>query len=301
MADSLLASIVINNYNYGHFLPDAIASALNQTYANVEVIVVDDGSTDQSHDIIASYGDRIIPVLKTNGGQASAFNAGFAASRGDIICFLDADDVFLPHKLADIVSIFRSDADLGWCFHPLTLVNEQGKTLLEFVHKKPSHEVDVRAQIRLKGKLPFDPPATSGLCFRRSLLQQILPMPDAIRITSDNYLKFMAVALSKGFSLNQNLACQRVHGTNAYTLRSNNQKMRAQILILTAHWMRLNAPMLSRFTHKLFARGISTYWRLGQVEADQREMIRTYLATLSLQERLEINSRAFYRYLLPKA
>src|SRR5215213_900396 len=93
-----LVSVIIDNYNYGRFLREAIDSALGQTYPRVEVIVVDDGSTDDSRAVIAAYGDRVVPVLKENGGQASAFNAGFAASRGELICFLDADDTFMPEK-----------------------------------------------------------------------------------------------------------------------------------------------------------------------------------------------------------
>jgi len=82
MVNQPLVSIIINNYNYARFLRDAIDSALNQTYDRTETIVVDDGSTDNSREIIAGYGDRIIPVLKENGGQNSAFDAGFAASAG---------------------------------------------------------------------------------------------------------------------------------------------------------------------------------------------------------------------------
>ena len=96
---SIKATIIINNYNYGRFLVAAIESALNQTYAGTEVVVVDDGSTDDSRQIIAGYGNRIRPVLKANGGQASTFNAGFAASTGDVICMLDSDDFFYPNKV----------------------------------------------------------------------------------------------------------------------------------------------------------------------------------------------------------
>ena len=78
-----LVTVLINNYNYGRFLREAIDSALNQTYGNVEVVVVDDGSTDESRDIIDGYAGRIVSVLKKNGGQGSAFNAGIAASRGE--------------------------------------------------------------------------------------------------------------------------------------------------------------------------------------------------------------------------
>src|SRR4030043_1501176 len=93
-----LASIIITCYNYEKLLPRAIDSALQQTYPKKEIIVVDDGSTDNSRHIINSYGDRIIPVFKENGGLNSATNAGFFASHGEIIFFLDADDIFSPHK-----------------------------------------------------------------------------------------------------------------------------------------------------------------------------------------------------------
>src|SRR5215831_18420961 len=101
-----LVSILINNYNYAQFLREAIESALSQTYSHVEIIVVDDGSTDESAEIISSYGSRVTAVYKENGGQTSAFNAGVAASRGDILCFLDSDDYFYAEKIARIVELF---------------------------------------------------------------------------------------------------------------------------------------------------------------------------------------------------
>src|SRR5690242_13648165 len=98
-----LASVVVNNYNYARFLPEAIDSALDQTWAETEVIVVDDGSSDRSREIIAGYGDRIVRVFKENGGQNSALNAGFSRSRGDVILFLDSDDALLPTAAAAAV------------------------------------------------------------------------------------------------------------------------------------------------------------------------------------------------------
>src|SRR3954451_10156846 len=95
-AEAVLVSIVVNNHNYARFLPAAIDSALAQDHARTEVIVVDDGSTDGSTDVIRRYRDRLHAVLKDNGGQASAFNAGARAARGDVVLFLDADDVLLP-------------------------------------------------------------------------------------------------------------------------------------------------------------------------------------------------------------
>jgi glycosyltransferase involved in cell wall biosynthesis len=106
-------SIIINNYNYGRFLKEAIDSTLNQSYPKTEVIVVDDGSTDNSRQIIANYGQRIIPVLKHNGGQASALNAGFAHSHGEVVIFLDADDILLPETVQRVVDIFQGNPDIA--------------------------------------------------------------------------------------------------------------------------------------------------------------------------------------------
>src|SRR6476659_469871 len=103
---SPLVSIIINNYNYAPYLAAAIESGLAQDYANCEVVVVDDGSTDDSRQIIASYGTKSVAIYKSNGGQASALNAGFRARDGQIVLFLDADDVLLPYAMRNVVPCF---------------------------------------------------------------------------------------------------------------------------------------------------------------------------------------------------
>lgn len=103
------ASIVITNFNYGRFLADAIDSALAQDHP-VEVVVVDDGSTDNSREVLARYHGRVTPVLKKNEGMASALNAGFQASCGDPVIFLDADDVLLGSALATASERMTGDA-----------------------------------------------------------------------------------------------------------------------------------------------------------------------------------------------
>ncbi|MCL1463447.1 glycosyltransferase family 2 protein [Argonema galeatum] len=309
MEDKPLVSIAINNYNYARFLGEAIDSALNQTYPHTEVIVVDDGSTDNSREIIASYGDKIIPLLKENGGQASAFNAGFAASKGDIICFLDADDMFLPEKAAEIVDAFGSSPDLGWCFHALKWVDDNGKPLNpknshegESISKNgfPKREYDLRADIKkgkLKNKLAHLP-STTALCFSRSLLQQILPMPEAKRIgLNDGYLEFTAIGLSKGLMLDKELALYRVHGSNAYSMRNDRQKVQARIGTITGYWLRVKFPDFSKFANNLVGTGLGMYWRAGGVEEEYRELVKNHLASVTLPEKVEIYARAAFNYL----
>jgi glycosyltransferase involved in cell wall biosynthesis len=296
-----LVSILINNYNYGHFLKVAIDSALNQTYSNIEVIVVDDGSTDNSQEIIAHYQDKIIPVLKSNGGQTSAFNAGFANSRGDIICFLDADDIFTPEKAMEVSRTFQSDPELGWCFHPLKLVNEHEQIITQKEYQNSS-KYDCRIQIR-KGKLgnpfPFKIPATSGMCFTRELLQQLLPMPETDGITlNDSYLKFCALALSPGFALSKELACQRIHSNNAFTFKKD-KKLIARINIVMAYWMRTVFPITKNFSDNAFALGIKLYNDVGSIEPDLQAIIKKYLASSSLFQRFKIQLKTLYYSMRP--
>ncbi len=293
-----LVSILINNYNYGHFLTKAIDSTLTQTYHYFEVIVVDDGSTDNSQEIIKSYGSKIHPVIKENGGQASAFNIGFAHSKGDIICFLDSDDVFISTKLEKIVDIFNKNLDISWCFHSLKLVNKEHKSLgIDQNYTGESGIYDIRNDIRkgkLNGRLPFNSIDTSGLCYRRSLLEQLLPMPESIRITSDDYLKYAAFALSPGYALLEELSLQTIHDNNAYTLRKDKDKLRAKINIVTASLLKEKIPSIIKFTNNIFAWGLSIYHKTGETERETRLLIEKYFSDIKLTERIEITLRSFY-------
>jgi len=218
---SPLVSIIINNYNYGHFLRDAIESALSQTYDRIEVIVVDDGSTDNSRGVIAEYGHRLIPVLKENGGQASAFNAGFAVSKGDIIIFLDADDVLLPEAAQEIVKVWEPQlSKVQW---RLQLVNEKLQLLPATWPSKwermPSG--DLRAAI-LRWRHYTCPP-TSGNAFSRWLLEKILPMPEEEwRIAADSYLLSLAALYGEVRSIDKVLGYYRIHGSNLWYDESTN-------------------------------------------------------------------------------
>lgn len=205
-------SIIINNYNYAQFLPEAIESSLNQTYLQVEVIVVDDGSTDHSALIIQQYGDRVLPILKPNGGQASAMNVGFSVSKGDIVVFLDADDYLFPTAIEDIVDAWHP----GVCHlqSRLELVDVDGK----YIDLYPAPEIsfdtgDVRPLLFRKGR--YNTTVTSGNSFSRAVLEQILPIPEAeFRISADGYLVTVAPLYGQVLSLEQPIGARRKHSSN---------------------------------------------------------------------------------------
>jgi glycosyltransferase involved in cell wall biosynthesis len=111
-----LVSVIIINFNYGKYLEEAIRSALDQTYPNLEVIVVNNGSTDQSSEVLGIFGNAInIIHLPTNLGQALARNIGVKHSRGKFLCFLDADDYWEKSKVAEQVKIVCSQSQLVYC------------------------------------------------------------------------------------------------------------------------------------------------------------------------------------------
>jgi glycosyltransferase involved in cell wall biosynthesis len=290
MSEMPLVSILINNYNYGRFLREAIDSALCQTYPRVEIVVVDDGSTDDSRKIIASYGDRIVPVLKPNGGQASAFNAGLTTSTGDILCFLDSDDIFAAHKVERIVPIFSDDSALGWLFHSMRTFSEDGDGKLLADYSDWAGKQDFRPSVK-GGKLRFIAPPTSGLCFHRRLLSRLLPMPEASSVTlGDHYLKFCAAGLSAGWVLNEPLSMLRIHGHNAYSLQKNNAAKRAQILGETAFALRQRWPEMRRFANHCFAYSRASLSGNAQSEISPSR----YLSTSTMSERIDIWLRTHY-------
>jgi glycosyltransferase involved in cell wall biosynthesis len=113
MQQNALVSVVIPTYNYGRFVTEAVESALTQTYPNVEVIVVDDGSTDDTKERLAGYGDRIRYIYQENQGLSAARNTGLRAARGRFIALLDSDDAFHPRKLEFQVKLLEGCPDVG--------------------------------------------------------------------------------------------------------------------------------------------------------------------------------------------
>ena len=106
-------SVIIPNYNYARFIGEAIESVLAQTYQPLEIIVVDDGSTDDSIKVIESFGDKVKLIRQENGGVGKARNTGARNSNGDFLAFLDADDIWLPEKIEKQIAKFDVDTEIG--------------------------------------------------------------------------------------------------------------------------------------------------------------------------------------------
>jgi len=177
---------------------------------------VDDGSTDHSREIIMGYGDRIIPVLKENGGQGSAFNAGFAMSHGDVIFFLDSDDVLLPEAVERVVPLFQ-DADVVKVHWPLWEIDENGEKTGDLVPRGSLSEGDLREIVVRQGPASHKYPPTTGNAWARPLLKRVLPIPESdYSICADAYLLELAPLFGPVKRILEPQGFYRVHSENKY-------------------------------------------------------------------------------------
>lgn len=206
-----LVSIVIDNYNYDKYVAAAIRSALAQTYPGVEVVVVDDGSTDGSRAIIASFDGQVTSVLQRNLGQSGAFNSGFLASHGDIVLFLDSDDALRPEAVERVVASWRPGvAKAQYC---LATVNAKGEFLGNVFPNFPRDLTgeEIRDEVLKTGLYPCPP--TSGNAYARWFLEKIVPLP-SLPGGADGPLNTVAPLYGDVVTIDRPLGFYRVHDRN---------------------------------------------------------------------------------------
>ena len=209
-----LVSIIIGNYNYERFVTQAVESALAQTYPAVEVVVVDDGSTDGSRALLEPYRDRVRLIFKSNGGATSTLEAGWAQATGEIIMFLDADDMLRPDAVAAIVAAWTPDRVKVQ--FPLTVIDAEARPL-GFVPAatRPLDDARIRDLLRRHGIYPTPP--TSGNAYARRFVAALFPL-DRRRfpIGVDGALNAVAPLYGSVVSLGTSLGYYRVHGNNMW-------------------------------------------------------------------------------------
>jgi glycosyltransferase involved in cell wall biosynthesis len=204
-------SVVICNHNYEAFVAQAIESALALDWPSVEVIVVDDGSTDASRDVIRRYAERLTIIEQSNSGQWAACNAGFARSRGDVVIFLDSDDVLEPSLMRRLATVWRPG--LSKVQFQMKVIDEAGRAtgaVLPQFHVVPS-PAQVRAWAMSAAAYPTPP--GSGNAYSRVFLEKIFPLQGGDR-AADSYCLAAAPYLGEVVTLAEPLVSYRVHGKN---------------------------------------------------------------------------------------
>jgi glycosyltransferase involved in cell wall biosynthesis len=214
-ADRPLVTALINTYNYGRYLPFAINSVLNQTYPNIEIVVVDDGSTDYTPDVLAQYADKVRAIRTENGGQGHSFNIGIPQARGELVMMLDADDVWLPDKVERMVELAAMRPKAGMLYHRFQNIDANGK-IQDFVFPPATVNGDYRERY-LRAGAHWWCPITSVLTFRTDHIRRVLPIPSyAVREGADTVITDFCAMTTEIASRSDVLSLRRLHGTNHY-------------------------------------------------------------------------------------
>ncbi len=281
-----LVTILINNYNYGKFLPSAIQSAINQTYKNLEIIIVDDASTDNSQNIIKefAYKDKRIKYIfnKCNKGQTFSINKGYQLSKGEIICFLDSDDIFLENKVDEIVKYHGKGYD--YIYTDYEIIDKNGKFIK---NSDINYKCDGYNIFPVYYRLYYVGCMTSTLSITKNLAQIIFPLPneEKWRICTDEIIVIHSSIISRSFFLNLKLTLYRSHGKNFWYGRNFTndflyQYIKAKIEIIDFVLKKINITqtflnnshnlILEFFTHKNFNKNvILTYLKILWFEINQ--------------------------------
>lgn len=248
-----LVSIILPVYNGQAFLAPAIESVLAQTYSNWEMIIIDDGSTDSTPQVIDRYQDkRIVKLAQANSGGASARNAALAQARGGYIAFLDADDLYLPDALANLASFLADNPQFDVVFSNGYVIDEHDRRLSQLSDHRPGIFVgNILEPLILNADVITVPVCTLT---RRALVDQSRAKFDPEFMISEDWDFWIQLAPHGQFGYLDRLTCAyRIHQTNK-TRRTSWQQRRAEILrlqlkLLTSNWF----DALSLNTRQLFA------------------------------------------------
>lgn len=252
-----LVSVLIANYNYGRFLHDTFEGIFSQTYRHLEICICDDGSTDQSQQVIQGYADRY-PCIKyrfqKNMGMATALNSAFSLAAGGVIALLDADDVWLPNKVERVVETFKSNNQAGMVIHPNRVVSGDLKEI--YADRAPTKLASGWCGDRLMNGELIEMPPCSGLAVRREVAQRIFPLNPGFRAQADGVFREYAALLSYIESIDSPLTLMRMHGENITTTGSNSTdllKVKAN-----AELFRLRLRERARFISREFGLEVTT-------------------------------------------
>lgn len=215
--DQILVTIIIPTYNYGHYIQQSIDSILNSDFPQdkIEIIVIDDGSTDNTSEIISTYGSRVRYLYQENLGKAWATKVGIDNCHGKYVFNLDADDIFLPNKIKEVVEVFESDPEIVHVAHPaLCWQVENDEKSPETIPKSViAHKLDGKELLVYfyRNRILFG--GGSTFAARRDALNKF-SIPKEVDMFIDEYLVMCTLNQGYSYFIDSPLSVWRIHGKN---------------------------------------------------------------------------------------
>ncbi len=214
-----LFSILMTNYNYAEYIGQAIESVQQQTYTHWELIIVDNGSTDRSCDVVEPYAQsdpRIRLIRQLHGLGVGGLNRGYRASAGHIVCILDSDDTYLPYKLERVLENLRRNADAGFLMHRELRIDSAGRLIGATPLLGRINSGWFGPEAICQGSIPSFAVPETALCLRREVAQRIFPLPEHPFCAADVFIVGIAPLLTCVAGVNEPLSSYRTHSRNDY-------------------------------------------------------------------------------------
>jgi cellulose synthase/poly-beta-1,6-N-acetylglucosamine synthase-like glycosyltransferase len=266
------ATVLLDTYNHEAFIEKAILSVLQQDFpaSETEILVVDDGSSDRTTDILEKFAPRVRLLRKRNGGQASAFNAGIPEAQGKIVAFLDGDDWWAHNKLSAVAGVFAAEPAVGLVGHGVTEVSLDNAQRTEI--PREICRFRIRSVVQAKTfRMQRGFFGTSRMAYRREILGEIGPTPETLRFEADEYLFTLAALLTDVTILDQPLTFYRLHAGNLFQIAARNAEgVQNKRRILEALVDALELKMKSMGVSEDIAR---TILETIQIEADVLRLV----------------------------
>lgn len=227
MSKSPSFSIIIANYNYGQYVGDAIESALMQDWALKEIIVIDDGSTDGSINTIKKFGNNVLGFFTKNQGQREANNLGFSMSSGDIIIFLDSDDILIKGALREIASVWYAGVSKIQVLVQRT--DAKGRPVGAIMPRIRPGVTPQEIQKQAWLYLDYPSPPGSGNAWSREFLTKIFPLDSKFDSSTDTSCIAMAPYYGDIVTIDRPLVLYRTHGKNDSNLSNGKENYSREV------------------------------------------------------------------------
>jgi glycosyltransferase involved in cell wall biosynthesis len=241
-----LVTVVTPSYNQGQYIRKTIESVLSQDYPNLEYIIMDGGSNDATAAIVKDYSSRLTYISEGDRGQSHAINKGFQMARGDIVAWLNSDDLYLPGSIGKAISAFHRQPGAGAVYGEGYLIDSEGRIQSRFPH---TQEFDLWRLMYLSDYI-----LQQTVFFRKTVLQEIGPLDESLHYTMDWDI---LIRIAKSYSLAytpEYLGCLREHA-EAKTTYGGSERAQEILRMLRGHTGRYLPPGYLVY-------GLDTYQRL---------------------------------------
>lgn len=300
-----LVSVLIDTYNHERYIERAIVSVLEQDFParDYEIVVIDDGSTDRTPEIVRKFAPRARLLTKTNGGQASAFNAAFPELRGEIVAFLDGDDWFATQKIRAVTAALEENPQAAAVGHGYYEVHEDASGTAACVPAERSFFNLATAEQARRVALLWKFLWIGALTVRRKILGQVIPIPETLVFCADAPIAWAAMAAGT-LVIEQPLSYYRQHASNLHAVDVGNQTKMQRRAEMNERMFAAIEPMLMRLGVSPDALAVSFYpewtqvsrWRLKTFGGSRLETVRTEIRSFRSQYRKPTLGYRLFKY-----